>query len=139
MPQSSTKKIFLNPTKLKSVWTVKLSLPFEQRYIGTLDQAGEKTFICKRKQKHLHRKTNSLGVNLELLQRFDFRWICIEYCSRKFITTKLYLLHHGKTFTFNKSGYETQVFMPLDAWGQEKAVEFEKHINCQVNLFGEVA
>ncbi|MGD0037064.1 MAG: hypothetical protein ABSC53_07210 [Bacteroidota bacterium] len=135
MLQSNIQKIFLNPTKHSNVWTVELRLPFETRYVGKLDKAGEGTFLCKRKEKHLHRKTNSLGVNLELLQRFDFRWVCIEYCGRKLFTTKLYLLHNGKVFTFDKSGFESQVFLELDAWGQEKAVEFERQLCSQVNLF----
>ncbi len=139
MLQSNIQRIILSPTKLKSVWTVELHLPFETRYVGKLDKAGEGTFICKRKEKHLHWKTNSLGVNLELLQRFDFRWICIEYCGRKLFTTKLYILHHGKVFTFDKSGFETQAFLPLEAWGQDKALEFERHLNSQGNLFNEAA
>ena len=135
MLQSNIQKIFLSPTKLKSVWTVELRLPFQTRYVGKLDKAGEGTFICKRKEKHLHRKTNSLGMNLELLQRFNFRWIYVEYCGRKLLTTKLYLLHHGKVFTFDKSGFEAQVFLELDAWGQEKALDFERQLCSQGSLF----
>lgn len=135
MEHSNIQKISLSPTKHPSVWTVELRLPFETRYVGKLDKAGEGTFLSKRTEKHLHRKTNSLGVNLELLQRFDFRWICIEYCGRKLFTTKLYLLHYGKVFTFDKSGYESQVFLELNAWGHDKALEFEKQLCSQGGLF----
>ncbi len=132
---NNIQRIFLSPTKHCNVWTVELHLPFETRYVGKLDKAGEGTFFCKRKEKHLHRKTNSLGINLELLQRFNFRWICIEYCGRKLITTKLYLLHHCKVFAFDKAGYEAQAFLELDAWGQEKALLFERHSGTQGTLF----
>jgi hypothetical protein len=135
MLQSNIQRIILSPTKLKSVWTVELHLPFETRYVGKLDKAGEGIFLSKRTEKHLHRKTNSLGINLELLQRFDFKWICIEYCGLKLFTTKLFLLHHGTVFTFDKSGYESQVFLELDAWGQKKALEFEKQLCSQGGLF----
>jgi hypothetical protein len=135
MMQSNIQRIFLSPTKLSSVWTVELRLPFETRYVGKLDKAGDGTFLSKRKEKHLHRKTNSLGVNLELLQRFDFKYVCIEYCGRRLFTTKLFLLHHGKVFTFDKAGFEAQVFLPLDDWGREKALEFEKQLCSQGNLF----
>lgn len=139
MSQLNIQKIFLNPTKHSSIWNVELRLPFETRYVGKLDKAGEGTFFCKRKEKHLHRKTNSLGVNLELLQRFDFKWICIEYCGQKLFTTKLYLLQLGKVFAFDKSGFESQVFLDLDSWGQGKALEFERQLCSQGSLFEEAA
>jgi hypothetical protein len=135
MLQLNIQRIFLSPTKLPSVWTAEFRLPFETRYVGKLDKAGEGTFIYKRKEKHLHRKTNLLGENLELLQRFDFRWICIDFCGRKLFTTKLYILSHGKVFTFDKSGFESQIFLDLDVWGQDKALAFERQLCSQGNLF----
>ncbi len=134
MLQFNIQNIFLSPTKLSSIWTVELRLPFETRYVGKLDKAGEGTFLCKRKEKHLHRKTNSLGVNLELLQRFDFKWICVEYCGQKLFTTKMYLLNYGKVFTYEKSG-DTQVFLPFDLWGEKKSLDYEKQLHSQGDLF----
>jgi hypothetical protein len=137
--QPSQGQLHLAPTKLPSVFTIELRLGFETRYIGKLDRAGEGTFMCKRTEKHLHRKTGSLGINQELVRRFDFRWIVIEYAGRRLVTTKLYLLHHGRVFTFGKAGFESQIFLSLDDFGERKALEFETTLVQQGELFAEAA
>ena len=72
-------QITLSPTKNPKVFNVHLSLGFETRYIGKIDFTGEGTFITKRKTKHVHNLTNSLGLNYELLynQEILFKWIKI--------------------------------------------------------------
>ncbi len=130
------------PTKHSNVFDVVLQLELQQRHIGRLDTAGEGTFYTKRNEKHLHRKTNSLGLNLELLQRQDLRfsWILIEYCGKRLVTSRQFLLYHGKVFTFSNSGFEKQIFLRLDLWGEERARAFERSLSKQGDLFtGEAA
>ena len=134
-----TKNLSLIPTKYPHVFNVQLKLDHETRYIGKLDKAGEGTFSTKRTPKLLFRKTNSLGINLELLQRFDFKWIVISYCGKRLVTTKNYFLSHGKVFTFRKAGFEEQCFLPLDLWGAERAIAYERSVCSQAELFSNVA
>jgi hypothetical protein len=117
------------------VFHVALNLQREMRYIGTLDFSGEGTFYSKKTQKHLLRKENSLGINLELLERFPFRWIVIEYCGEQLVTTKAYFLAHSRIHRFGKAGFEKQRFMELRHWGKEKAIEYEESLGEQGDLF----
>ena len=136
-------KYFLRliPTKNVHVFNVQLNLDAETRYIGKIDQSGEGTFRTKRSRQHLHRKTNSLGINLELVTRqdFPFKWIVIEFEGRDLITSKEFLLYHGSIFDFGKAGFEKQIFLKLDYWGVEKAIAFERTLCNQVELFSKEA
>lgn len=134
--QQDTKNIELCPTKFPYVFNVSLKLDHQTRYIGKLDKAGDGTFTAKRAEKHLHLKTNSLGVNLELLQRFDFKWIVIFYCEEKLVTTRNFFLHHGRVFSFQKAGFERQCFLKLDFFGEVKAIQYEREQKSQQDLFG---
>jgi hypothetical protein len=80
--------------------------------------------------------TNSVGVNLELLHRYEFRWIEIDYCGRKLVTSRLYLMTHGKLSTSMDTGQESQLFLPLDEWTIDKAQQFEAASGQQLELFG---
>lgn len=136
MQQEYTKRIQLFPTKLPCIFTVGLKLDHETRFIGKLDKAGEGTFISiKRTDRHLFEKLDALGINRELCERFNFRWILVPFCGRKLWTSRLYILHHGKTFTFGKAGYESQLFLALDEWDSEKAKAFEAGLGKQGDLF----
>jgi hypothetical protein len=138
-PQQYTQNLSLIPTQYPHVYDVALKLDFQTRYIGKLNKSGEGTFYTKRKESHLHRKTNSLGINYELLQGNSFKWISIDYCGKKLITTKKYFLRYGRVFNFHKAGFELQCFLPLELWGREKALDFENSLPNQGSLFEEVA
>jgi len=137
--QQDTQTLHLIPTRFAHVFNVQLSLPSQTRYIGKLDEAGEGTFSSKRSEKHLHRKTNSIGVNLELLHRFQFKWIVMFFCCEELVTTKNFMLHHGKVLSFDKAGFERQCFLSLDLWGEEQAIEFERALGEQGELFTDAA
>lgn len=135
----NTKLIGLIPTKYPSVFTVKLNLEAQTRYIGKIDIAGEGTFITERKQKHLFRKTNSLGINHSLLvdELIPFTWIMIDFEGRKLVTSRLYFLTHGKCFQFTGKGFELQCFLPLELFGLQNARALEAAQT--LDLFGQVA
>lgn len=142
MQNQYTQNLRLIPTKHAHVYNVQLSLDSETRYIGKLDEAGEGTFYTKRCEKHVHRKLDALGVNLELLQRsgFHFKWILISYCGEELVTSRMFFLYHGSVFNFSKAGFEKQCFLKLDFWGRERAEAFEASIGKQGDFFsGEAA
>ena len=133
------KLIELIPTKHHSVFTVQLNLESQTRWIGKYDVAGEGTYVAQRQQKHLFRKTNSLGINHSLLvdESIPFKWIVIDFEGRKLVTTRLYFLSFGKCFRFGNKGFELQCFLPLESFGINKARGFEAAQT--LNLFQEVA
>jgi len=129
----------LIPTKHSHLFKVKLNLDFHCRYIGTLDASGDGKFLTDRKEKHLYRKTNSLGLNETLLTSpvIDFKWIIIDYNNKQLITTRLYFVTHSKVFIFK--GFEKQYFLPLDQFGIGKAEEYERSVSRLFSLTEEVA
>jgi hypothetical protein len=136
-----TERIQLFPTKSPYIFSVGLKLDHQTRYIGKLDRAGEGTFLSnKRTERHLFRKVGGLGINKELCERFNFRWILVPYCGRNLWTSRLFILHHGKTFAFGKAGFEAQLFLPLSEWSVERARAFEGSLGRQGDFFsGEAA
>lgn len=130
-----TQKIELCPTRVASVQNVVLHLNGTARLIGRLDSAAGGIFYTKRTVNHLHRVSNSLGLNYEFLSRYPFRWVNIDYDGRRLVTTKNYFLKNGKVLNFSKAGFELQVFLPLEKFGRDTALEFERTSNCQPHLF----
>jgi hypothetical protein len=138
MLQDKSKKLIkLIPTKYSHVFDVKLNLEFQTRFIGKVDTSGEGTFITTRKEKHLFRKTNSLGINYALLadESIPFKWIVINYNERGLITTRNYYLQKGKAFQFSKKNFELQSFVPLTELNRKTAEQFEKSNGKQDDLF----
>lgn len=121
-------------------YQLELDLPMQRRYIGKIDTGGDGgTFFTKRKQKHVFRKTNSLGINYALLNNpnIKFKWIVIDFEGRKLVTSRLYFNTYGKPFQFSKKDFELQVFLPIDEFGIEKARAFEKALGIQTEMFSE--
>lgn len=139
--------IQLIQTDKPHIFNVKLPIQGKSKLIGILDKSGEGTFIAIRKEKHLFRKNNSLGINYELLtsRYIPFKWIVIDYCNRHLVSSREYFLHKGKALQFNKQGFELQIFVPIaemnvhTARAFEKEQELKKQSGNQSNLFGEVA
>ena len=95
------------------ILNVHLNINGKPRLIGVIDESFEGTFMAARNEKHLFKKTDSLGMNYELLASPDvqFKWILFDYCGRKLVSTRQYFLKKGKVFQFK--GYELQMFIPL--------------------------
>ncbi|MGD1006039.1 MAG: hypothetical protein ABR980_02270 [Ignavibacteriaceae bacterium] len=127
MLNQDTKQIELIPTQYASVFNVQLKLVMETRFIGKVDIAGEGKFLTQRKLKHILKKTNSLGVNHQLLinESIKFRWIIIDFEGHKYITSRLYFLTHGQIYTFGNAGFEKQIFLPLNEFGINRARGFD--------------
>lgn len=119
--------IQLVQTDKSHVFNVKLTISGKSKFIGVLDESSEGTFIAVRKEKHLFRMNDSLGVNYELLSsgHIPFKWIVIDYCGQKLISTREYFLHKGKVMQFNKQGYELQILVPIREMNIHTARKFE--------------
>ena len=143
MLSESTKLIGIIPTKYPSVFQIQLNLNMQTRYIGKLDTAGDGTFITQRKPEHIFHKhggaLGSLGINHSLLidESIPFKWIVIDIDGHKLVTSRLYMLTHGKCYKFGNQGFELQCFLPLSEFGLNKAREFEARQLIQENLFSE--
>jgi hypothetical protein len=114
--------------------TVKLSLPFGDKYIGKI--LGD-TYIKKIKSElHKFRNLNSIGFNYELIEQGKFKFVrVLSDDGSIYQTTRLYILTQGKVQTFFKQSYEKQIFLPISEFGLVKALAYEKTLNSQLSLF----
>lgn len=138
--QQDTKYIELIPTKLPQVFDVELRLPFKTARLGRLDLTGEGCFRSKRKTEHIHNKLHAWGVNAQIVEQHQFKWISIICNGKEYITSKLFLIQFGKRLTFKN--YDAQYFLLLDLFGIDLVKEFEKHEEMkpkQLALFTEAA
>lgn len=122
--------------------TVLVNLLHQTRYIGKI--IGD-TFISvpRSESKHLFKRLNALGVNLELIERQDipFRWIEIPFehsngHKERLKVLRSYLKNFGTRFAFES--FERQMFLPLSEWSLQKSIAFEKKVHSQTELFGEM-
>jgi hypothetical protein len=137
MTNAITRSIRLLPTKNPDRFSVRLKSLRRNRRIGLFDRSGEGTFKTERKPEHLHQNTNSIALNAEFVRDYDFRWIIVEYGGDLLVTTKPYLIHHGTTRAYPAMQFEEQIFLPLQLWGRERAIAFEKTYCIQGELFEE--
>lgn len=130
----------LVPTENESVFGVSVALPFQTRFIGTIDISGDGTFSTKRTVKHIFRKTQSLGINYSLLmsQKIKFRWIVIYLDGVPLVTSREYFISNSKCFQFGKKGFELQAFLPIALFGRKKVDEFENSQPLDLFKFKEV-
>jgi hypothetical protein len=124
MQKQDTNLLDLISTQYPSVFDVLLKLEFKTKSIGKLDLNGKGCFSTKRKPKHIYRNSNAWGVNAELVERFNFRWISIICEDKEYITSKEFLQRFGKCHAFKDA--EPQYFLPLELWGLDAVREFEK-------------
>ncbi|MBI1931580.1 MAG: hypothetical protein HYS24_03510 [Ignavibacteriales bacterium] len=116
----------------------------EERYVGNIDISGEGTFQSSRKENHVYRKTNSLGIAYAVLndERLEYRWIVLNFMGRALVTTRNYFQKNCHIRHYNN--YELQCFLPIEKFGRRIAEEFDKseflkNGGTQTNLFGGAA
>lgn len=84
----------------------------------------KKTFYSiKKSKKHLFRKTNSLSLSSELVEKKNsgFIYICMNYENKKLWSSRLALMKFGHVLHFKHQGFEKQIFLPLDRWHNNKS------------------
>lgn len=100
---------------------IKLSLKLKseqgrKRLLGLIDEKSRVMTIRRKRDKHLHYKTNSYGFNhfiLDNAKLFD-DVLLIDDCGAYLIPRK-YILEEGKFMNFkNNGGFELQIFLSLD-------------------------
>lgn len=95
---------------------LKLSTEKRQRRLGFIDRAKKLFIINRKREKHLHRKSNSYGFNHHLISKsksFDKILLRDEFGEYQFPISKV--LDHGQTYLhFQQQGFELQVFLPLE-------------------------
>lgn len=113
--------------------TIKLSLPFGNRFIGKI---SNDTYVKRvNPEIHKYKKSNSIGFNYELIEQGSFRFVQIEYGKEVLNTTRLYILHHGKVSQFIKQDFDKQIFLPIESFGLSKALDYERSLTTQLTLF----
>lgn len=65
-------------------------------------------------EKDIHRKTNSWSVPVEIFEKVDGIWFFSKSYDYKILVKKA--KDHMKYLSFNKSGYENKVYIPLQLW-----------------------
>jgi len=95
------------------------------RLIGVIDESGEGTFLSRRTEKHLFRKTNSFGINYELLASpgVQFKWIILDFNGQKYVSSRQYFLKKGSAMQFGN--FELQLFVQLEKLNVMIARAFE--------------
>ena len=118
---------------------------FEKKYIGTIEHnnQGNTLVVMRTKSKHLHRDSNSLGFNKELIDNpeFIFNDIKVDYKDEKLgkrslYTTREFVKNMAKVFQFSKKNYEAQYFLPITQFGYDKVRDWKE---SQQDLFREVS
>lgn len=101
--------------------TLKLA-GFKARRIGTVTRSTNTLDVVRKRDKHLHIKSNSYGFNYSVIsKKTGIDWVRVSDdtgCYWK-IPTK-YILENGKFLFFLKQGFEKQIFLSLEKMEQFK-------------------
>lgn len=94
---------------------LQLSASNKKLTIGKFNLPSKTLYLSRKREKHLHKKSNSYGFNYEMIKRsIKLDTVCLtdEYGVYKF--PKQLILDEGKFLTFKQQGFERQIFLPLD-------------------------
>jgi len=132
------KSLTLSPTNKPEICDVFLGDGFKLLNIGKYNSTNKTFSTFRTEKKHLHRKSGSLSVNLQVLNELNPSWIEIIYESsagkRKLQISKNYLIHFGRQHAFRETNFEPQIFLELERWNLTDAIRFEKQIHLQQSL-----
>jgi hypothetical protein len=120
MSQQSYNYIQTVATPRPGVFKVMLHLKTGIRNIGLIDFNGKPTYYTIRSTAHLHRKSQSLAINAEVVKRFKVVWVCVQYCGEMLWTKAKDLLTKGFVLNFQNKGFEPQIFLKLKDWAKKK-------------------
>jgi hypothetical protein len=95
---------------------LKLVAENKRRRLGYIDRAKRELVVKRKRDKHLHRKSNSYGFNHHILSKaktFDTILLTDEFGEYRFPVAKV--MAHGRTFLhFKQQGFELQIFLALE-------------------------
>ncbi len=65
-------------------------------------------------EQHIYRKTNAWSVPVQIFEKVDGIWFYSDNYDYKITTKKAKA--HMQYLSFNKSGYENKVYIPIQLW-----------------------
>ena len=101
------------PTQIKI--SLKLAKENRERNVGELNPLNKIFYVKRKRNKHLHYKSNSYGFNHYILsnaKRFEDVLLTDEMGEYKIPTS--HILSFGKFLFFKQQGFEVQIFLTLD-------------------------
>lgn len=99
--------------------TLQLKSENRIRKIGEIVQInGLRIYKKFEKEEHIHQKTNSWSVPVEIFEKVDGLWFYTNSNNYKILVKKANL--NKQYLSFNKSGYENKIYIPLSLWHKEK-------------------
>lgn len=104
---------------------------------GELDLTDSTFYCAPRTSKNIMRMFNGLGINCDIITRYDFKFIFIPFNNTKLKTTRLKWLHHGIVSPFGNSKVDKQLILRLtDINLLETQYQPLNQPNEQLSLFG---
>ena len=90
--------------------------------IGTINYLNKTYYSAPKTKKNLFKKSNSLGLPLELIEmkHSGFVFICINYENKYLWTSRLAVIKYGEILHFKSHGYEKQIFLVLSKFNKYK-------------------
>jgi hypothetical protein len=113
---SAGNKLYQNGT------SVMLYIAKEERHrnIGNLvvKKNGVWCYYKSVSKRNLFRTTNSIGINYALLEKLPDNAEILIFLNHanQYILTKNEVLKHGSFLHFKTSGFEKQIFVPIEKW-----------------------
>ena len=101
--------------------SLQLSKEKRERTIGEINPELKILYLKRKRDRHLHYKSNSYGFNYHVLstgQRFNDIVIIDEFGTFKI--PKSHLIEKSKFLFFKQKGFERQIFLPLDEMNKFK-------------------
>lgn len=98
----------------------------EARTVGFINKSERTLGIKRERSKHLHRKSNSYGFSIDVLQlskTFDYIKLKDEF--GEYTIPKEVILSEGKNMSFGSKGFEPQIFLGLNRIEEFKVKEDE--------------
>jgi hypothetical protein len=95
--------------------SLKLKSEKKLRRIGTVTKSTRTLEIKRKRDKHLHIKSNSYGFNYQVLDNkktFDTIRLSDEFCDWKIPLS--FIMEKGSFLFFKQQGFEKQIFVTLE-------------------------
>ena len=143
---ASTGIVTLIPTKHPELHAVRIAGPFGLRFVAQLDGNVLKKLV---KAEHIFHAVNGVGVSAAVIlsPALKFDWITVDLDGRRLCTSRSFIQVHA--IPFHIRGYEPQLGLPLNLWGEWRAAAWKKEEDrkarpakeemAQRSLFGDAA
>jgi len=98
--------------------TLQLKSELRVRKIGEIYVNNKYTIYKKYEdEKHIFRKTNAWSIPVDIYEKVDTIWYYSKLYNYRILKKKA--KEHMQYLSFNKSGYENKVYIPIQLWDVE--------------------